>query len=267
MAVIPATMMLGACVIAPLCYQQFPFQERLFMLSFPESIRYLYDKLISGEKFALGRFGDGEWGAIKGAKFSPGNGEWQSDGTDPIFEGARQNLADALRYQHPQYYTAICPCYTEMLQFSRQPSTQVTYANIFVNANYPYYKEHFIKAYRDRDVWLVANRSARLENLPFPIERFFPVDYNAWMVNSALTEQIMQEGAQDKLFLFSAGPFANILAHQLWETNKNNVYLDVGSTLDTWILPNSLNKRDYYMGDTVYARLSCPCDGVRPACH
>jgi hypothetical protein len=265
MAVIPAAMMLGAFVIASLCYQQFLTQECLCMLSFPEAIRHFYEKLSSGKKFALGKFADGEWGAIKGAQFAPANGEWQSDASDPAFKRARQELADALQYQHPDYYTAICPCYTDAIAFSGQPSNNITYANIFVNANYPFYKEHFIKLYQERDIWLVTHKDTNLSNLPFAVERFFPIDYNAWIVNRELPDQILKEKPEDKLFLFAAGSFANILVHKLWRENQSNTYLDVGSTLNPWTCVERL-KRDYYMGDTVYASLVCPCDGVRPTC-
>ena len=238
-------------------------QEHSFMLSFSGAIRYFHDKLASGEKFALGKFADGEWGAIKGVNFAPANGEWQSNTGDPAFELARQELTNALQYKHPQYYTAICPCYTEAIAFSGQPASNITYANIFVNANFPYYKEHFIETYQERSVYLVTHKSVNLSNLPFEVERFFPIDYNAWIVNRELPEQILAEKPKDKLFLFAAGSFANILVHKLWKENQDNTYLDVGSTLNPWTQVERL-KRDYYMGNTVYASLSCPCDGVRP---
>lgn len=236
----------------------------MMMLSFAESIEYFHMKLLAGDRFALGKFADGEWGAIKGVRFAPANGEWLANGEDSAFELARQELTDALQYQHPQYYTAICPCYTEAIAFSGQPTSNITYANIFVNANYPYYKEHFIKLYQERDIWLVTHKNTDLSNLPFSVERFFPIDYNAWIVNKELPEQILAECPKDKVFLFAAGSFANILAHKLWQSNQNNTYLDVGSTLNPWTQVERL-KRDYYMGDTVYASLSCPCDGIRPA--
>ena len=233
------------------------------MLSFSEAIEYFHHKLERGDKFALGKFADGEWGAIKGTRFAPANGEWQANGGDPAFVLARQELINALRYQHPDYYTAICPCYTEAIAFSGQPATNITYANIFVNANYPYYKEHFIKLYQKRKVWLVTHKDTQLDCLPFPVERFFPIDYNAWIANRTLPEEILAEEPEGKLFLFAAGSFANILVHKLWEKNKNNCYLDVGSTLNPWTQVERL-KRDYYMGDTLYASLSCPCDGHCP---
>lgn len=235
------------------------------MLSFRKAIEHFHHKLQQNDKFALGKFADGEWGAIKGVQFAPANGEWQANGDDPAFQTARQELIDALRYQHPEYYTAICPCYTETIQFSGQPDSRITYANIFVNANYPYYKEHFIKLYQERDIWLVTHKDTSLENLPFFVERFFPIDYNAWVVNRDLPEKVLSEAPENKLFLFAAGSFANILVHKLWQANQNNTYLDIGSTLNPWTQVERL-KRDYYMGDTVYSTLSCPCDGIRPAC-
>lgn len=236
------------------------------MLSFADSIDFFRTKLINDERFALGKFADGEWGAIKGVQFAPANGEWEANKNEPAFEIARQELSDALQYKHPQYYTAICPCYTEAIAFSGQPESNITYANIFVNANYPYYKEHFVKLYQERDIWLVTHKNTDLSNLPFSVERFFPIDYNAWIVNKELPEQILAEKPKGKLFLFAAGSFANILVHKLWQANQDNTYLDIGSTLNPWTQVERL-KRDYYMGDTVYASLSCPCDGVKPSCN
>ena len=233
------------------------------MKDFQQEIKAFHAKLLSNEKFALGKFADGEWGAIKGVCFEPANGEWAANKGGAQYERARQELADALQYKHPQYYTAICPCYTDAIAFSGQPESNITYANIFVNANFPYYKDHFIKLYQERDIWLVTHKNSVLENLPFPIERFIPIDYNAWIVNRELPEQILAEEPRDKLFLFAAGSFANILVHKLWKENQHNTYLDVGSTLNPWTQIERL-KRDYYMGNTVYANLACPCDGVRP---
>lgn len=234
--------------------------------SFQDAIRHFHSKLVRDEKFALGKFADGEWGAIKGVQFSPANGEWHANGKDPAFALARQELIDALQYRHSEYYTAICPCYTEAINFSGQPASNITYANIFVNANYPYYKEHFIKLYQERDIWLVTHKNTDLSGLPFSVERFFPIDYNAWIVNRDLPSVILDEKPKGKLFLFAAGSFANILVHKLWSKNQDNTYLDIGSTLNPWTQVERL-KRDYYMGNTVYSRLSCPCDGVRPSCN
>ena len=46
------------------------------MRDYKEEIEFFYNKLVNREKFALGKFADGEWGAIKGTQFLPANGEW-----------------------------------------------------------------------------------------------------------------------------------------------------------------------------------------------
>lgn len=228
------------------------------MKDYRKEIEVFYNKLVNNEKFALGKFADGEWGAIKGTSFFPANGEWQANGNDPVFERARLELAESIQYKHPDYYVAICPCYKEAIEFSGQDEKNITYANIFVNSNYQFYKENYIPLYKERDIHLVTHRNTNLEDLPFKVEKFYPIDYNAWIVNRDLPYQILEQDPKEKLFLFAAGSFANILAHKLWDNNKNNTYLDVGSTLNIWTKVERL-KRDYYMGNQELENLCCPC--------
>jgi hypothetical protein len=228
------------------------------MKDYKEEIKFFYNKLKTNEKFALGKFADGEWGAIKGDSFFPANGEWQANGENPLFELARQELIESIKYKHPEYYVAICPCYKDAIEFSEQNEKNITYANIFVNSNYSYYNEKYIPLYSEMDIHLVTHRNTNLGNLPFKVEKFYPIDYNAWINNRDLPDKILQENPKDKLFLFAAGSFANILSHKLWNKNKNNIYLDIGSTLNIWTKMELL-KRDYYMGNQELENLCCPC--------
>lgn len=228
------------------------------MKDYKKEIEFFYNKLKNNEKFALGKFADGEWGAIAGQHFFPANGEWEANGNHPLFEIARQELIESIQYKDEDYYVAICPCYKDAIKFSGQKESQITYANIFVNSNYQFYKENYIPLYNERDIHLVTHHNTDLSNLPFKVEKFYPIDYNAWIVNRDLPDQILQENLSDKLFLFAAGSFANILSHKLWKSNKNNTYLDIGSTLNIWTKVEIL-KRGYYMGDSELANLICPC--------
>lgn len=228
------------------------------MKDYKKEIEFFHKKLLNGEKFALGKFADGEWGAIKGTQFFPANGEWAANGDHPLYEIARKELEDALKYQDPNYYVAICPCYKEAIEFSGQNDSQITYANIFVNSNYEYYKKNYIDLYKERDIHLVTHKNTNLNNLPFKVEKFYPIEYDAWVLNRDLPEQILEQDLSGKLFLFAAGAFANILVHKLWDKNKNNTYLDVGSTLNPWTQIERL-KRDYYMGNKELECLVCPC--------
>jgi len=65
-----------------------------------------------------------------------------------------------------------------------------------------------------------------------------------------LKKYITDNNIRDYVFLISAGPFANILVHQLHNFNKNNTYLDIGSTIDGYLkLP--LTRRYLKGGDTL----------------
>lgn len=228
------------------------------MKDYRKEIEFFYNKLVNNEKFALGKFADGEWGAIKGTQFLPANGEWAANGDHPLYKIVRKELEDSLRYQDPNYYVAICPCYKDTIIFSEQPESNITYANIFVNSNYEFYKTKYIELYKERDIHLITHKDTNLDNLPFKVEKFYPIEYNAWVINRDLPERILDQNLKDKLFLFAAGSFANILAYKLWVRNKNNTYLDVGSTLNPWTQIEKL-KRDYYMGNKELECLVCPC--------
>jgi hypothetical protein len=233
------------------------------MKDFKKEIEFFYNKILNNEKFALGKFADGEWGAIKGTQFLPANGEWAANGNHPAYEIARKELSDALKYKHPDYYVAICPCYKETIEYSGQSETNITYANIFVNSNYEFYKKNYINLYKERDVHLVTHKDTNLDNLPFKVEKFYPIEYNAWILNRDLPDIILDQNPKDKLFLFAAGSFANILSHKLWDKNKDNIYLDVGSTLNPWTRIERL-QRDYYMGNEELEKLVCPCPNYQP---
>lgn len=225
---------------------------------YKKEIEFFYNKLVNREKFSLGKFADGEWGAIKGTHFFPANGEWESNPNNPLYEIARKELEDSIKYKHPDYYVAICPCYKDAIKFSGQLESNITYANIFVNSNYEYYKTKYIEIYKEYDIHLVTHKNTNIDDLPFKVEKFYPIDYNAWIVNRNLVKEILDQDLKNKLFLFAAGSFANILAHKLWDSNKKNTYLDVGSTLNIWTQVERL-KRDYYMGNKELQSLICPC--------
>ena len=228
------------------------------MKDYEKEINFFYKKIVKNEKCALGKFADGEWAAIKGDTIPAANGEWITNGNDSIFNIVRKELSDSLTYRHPDYYVAICPCYKDTIEYSKQPYSNITYANIFVNSNYEFYKKHYISLYKERDIHLVTHKNANLDNLPFKVEKFYPIEYNAWILNRDLPEIILEQNCKDKLFLFAAGSFANILVHKLWKNNKNNTYLDVGSTLNPWTNIEKL-QREYYMGNQELEKLICPC--------
>jgi hypothetical protein len=229
------------------------------MKNFKNEIEVLFERLKNRAPFSFSKFADGEWLMMRDMPVN--NGEFNYTKDDKFY---RQKLTESFQYKDNDYYVGVsCPCCTgsdhrDMVDYSGQDDNNLTFANIFVNANYDFYCENFIDEYKKWAVYLVANKNAKIENLPFKIEKFYPVENTAWRENYELIEEIKKENTIGKLFLFACGPFGNMLSHQLWETNKNNTYLDIGSTLNPWLQSEGF-KRDYYVKNenSIYSNRIC----------
>lgn len=218
------------------------------MKNFESEIYRVFDLFKKGSPFSFSKYADGEWAVINDINLN--NREFEKTSLTPSF--FKNKLIESFKYKDPNYYVGVsCPCCQggesqKMIDFSGQDYDHLTFANIFVNSNYKIYKETFIKEYKNHDIHLIANEKSKIDNLPFKIEEFYPIGFSAWVNNYKLIEEIKQKNLTNKLFLFCAGPFGNLLAHQLHEANKNNIYLDIGSTLNPWLQSEGF-KRDYYI--------------------
>jgi hypothetical protein len=227
------------------------------MKDFEQEIYRIFDLFKKGSPFAFSKFADGEWAAILNESLN--NGEFENNHNIPDIY--RQKLLEALQFKDKDYYIGTCcPCCNgdraqKMRELSGQDEDHMTFANVFVNTNYKIYKETFLKEYSNYDVHLIANEKSQISNLPFKIEKFYPVGFSAWVNNYNLIEEILNENYSNKLFLFCCGPFGNILSHQLHLNNKNNIYLDIGSTLNPWLQSEGF-KRDYYC-DGYFSNRTC----------
>lgn len=217
------------------------------MKDFTQEIYNLFNRFKKGYPFSFSKYADGEWAIITDDYLN--NLEFEYQKNTPIL--FKQKLIESIKYKDSNYFIGTCcPCCNgeralKMREFSAQNESNMTFANIFVNSNYSIYKETFLKEYANHNVHLVANEKSKIENLPFKIEKFYPIGFSAWTNNYNLIEDIKQNNLSNKLFLFCAGPFGNLLAHQLYLANKNNIYLDIGSTLNPWLQSEGF-KRDYY---------------------
>lgn len=232
------------------------------MKLFREEIQRFFNKLARREPFAFSKYADGEWMAINRHHGSPGNGEWEINDHSEL---SSRLLTDSFVFKDPGYYVGIsCPCcqginHYLMKHASKQDDEHLTFANLFVNANYQYFLDNFIEEFTNHSVVLVANNNcySQIKNLPFNVNQFFGVSYNAWINDLSLIDIMKNINYQNQLILFSCGPLGNILAHQLWAHNKNNIYLDVGSTVDRWLNNDVKNKRWYATGVVGYADRVC----------
>jgi len=224
---------------------------------FREDLRSLLDKLKSGDNFAFSKYADGELHVLINKPVN--NGEFWFIPEE--HQQHRQELIDSFKFQHDLYYVGIsCPCciggfpvHNWMKQQSGQKNDHLTWANLFVNANYNYYIRHMVPEYCKRSVVLISNSDSNLEKLPFDIQRHFMIGKNAWVDNHNLINEIKayieNDNVENTLFLFCAGPFGNLLVHQLFEFNQENTYIDIGSTLNPLLLGESGLNRGYLRGN------------------
>ena len=218
-----------------------------FTNNFNTDIKFLFNKLKNKEHFAFSKYADGEYKVLRN-EYITNCDNWTFD--PKIHQLEYKYLLDSYHYNHPDYYVGIsCPCCQPLshIEWMRNNvgSQNITWANLFVNGNYDYFTNHLIPEFNkwEGEVILIANEQGLDKNLPFKVDNYLPIQIGSWF-NPVLEHiiELLKDKAQkqdNQLFLFSAGPLGNILAHQLHKVNKNNTYLDIGSTINPWIVGNN----------------------------
>lgn len=217
--------------------------------NFREDIEFIFNRLQRKEKFSFSKYADGEFSILANHTITNiDNWTFNPDQHKEI----RNELIRSLTYKDENYYVGVsCKCCQPSLivDWMREQSGQdvLTWANLFVNSNYPYYKENFIPEYKNHDVILFAREDSTIHKLPFSIDQHVPITSQAFVDNFDMVENFPIEQYNNKLFLFCAGPLGNMLVAKFWEKNKNNIYLDIGSTLNGYL--TEANRR-YLKGES-----------------
>jgi hypothetical protein len=208
--------------------------------TFNGDIRVIYNALVNGEKFSFSKYADGEFAILINKKITNCD-NWTFD--PDLHQKHRGELVNSFKYSEDGYYVGIsCPCCvgetdTKWMRDNVGVKPEnLTWANIFVNGNYNFFKEYFIPEFKNHKVIIVANKNANISNLPFIVEEHIKISGTAWRDNFDLVNELPNKDYNDKLFLFCAGPLGNMLAARMWEKNKNNTYIDIGSTLNTYLV-------------------------------
>ena len=167
-----------------------------------------------------------------------------------------QDLKDLLRYpkqlnnlRSPFYYGIydvknICPFHELLVMINQHPKF-LTYANLFVNSNYPatkVFQKSLIADEHKRIILIINNRttSTKLAELNKWAEEIlqYPDNGPVMWQNSELRKQaiekilLLAKRYKNRLFAFAVGPLSKVLIHYAWIQNPYNRYIDFGSTLD-----------------------------------
>ena len=216
------------------------------MFSIGENKKYeddffiLYNRLKNREHFSFSKYADGEMAILVDQEITNCDG-WTYLPQEHSFY--REKMIESFQYEDDNYFVGIgCPCcmgnerFEWMRDNSYQKDSKLTWANIFVNSNHQLYLDNMLPLYSEYDVILVATNRADIDKLPFKVKKFYGIGPLAWKDDYHLIDDIKKyidsENIKNSLFLFCAGPLGNMMSHQLWEHNKENTYIDIGSTLD-----------------------------------
>lgn len=230
----------------------------------------ILEKIESGTYFGLIRPSDGEHTILKGTTLTNVDG-WTFNGGSIL----QEHLMDAIQIVNPNLYIGI-PCntcnkpwnctdqiYNDFINWN-VPLEQRTYANIFGNSNWLRFSE-FMKSY-SKGFFLITSGTSPSE---LPIKERFIIDsklVNQWDTRGiSETERLKRFIAdkKDQLICFSAGPLSKYWIPLCMSINPNNIYLDVGASLD--IFTKGTTNRFYTNPESSFSSESCRFkDSIKP---
>ena len=224
--------------------------------NFKKDFWMLQKKLRDEENFAFSRYSDGEMiimqnkhlklatesTTVDGARAGIGYDKTDHKEYDPSKHGwFYHKLMEAYRHTDKNYFVGIsCPCCvgkknSDWMKSMRDEETS-TWANLFVNSNYPLFLDMVVPLLKSKQVVIVCNEGSDLSGLPFKVKKDFRIGSNAMINDIGLVDEmkewITKEGVTDHVFLFAAASLSNILIYEGWKNFPENTYIDVGTTLN-----------------------------------
>ena len=222
---------------------------RQHFVKFTEMVR-------NNEHFAFSRFSDGELWILQNKELKLSDdviqvGEQKNPGIykpadhkhyNPIEHTQfRDKLIEAYQYKQSNYYKGIsCKCCVGEENFKWQldlhggDDDSLTWANLWVNGNYPLFITHTLPILYSKDCVFVGHKDADISKLPFVVKDF-RVGYNAFINDydkiETIRQWIKENNITNHVFLFSASTFTNLAVYELFRDFPNNSYIDIGTCL------------------------------------
>ena len=214
--------------------------------------------------FALIRPSDGEYSVIKGQTLTncdkwtfQAGGQLQTDLTDAV-----QTDVSGLYVGIPcntcnKSWNCTQPIYDEYRALVK--TQNITYANIFMNANWP----AFVNMLKEdtRPLYVVTSGSLGTTDLSIRGRHIIdPFLVNKWDQEGVKeTEKILDfvKSKNNALICFSAGPLSKVWIPKCWALNPTNTYLDVGAALDPFTKGPEIKSRFYTDRGHAFAKEAC----------
>jgi len=201
---------------------------------------------------------------MKGEKLNVQNDKWHWNSTNTKF---RDSLIESSSICINKNNFIGLPCKNwidiskSLLSFSNCYSAKyMSYATLFINKNYKLFKDWIISFLNISNKWkiiLVANSDIH-KDISWAY-KFFPVPDHLienWDIFSiSLLDKLSYQAKKNNLIFFiSAGPAANIIISHLIKINKNNIYIDFGSSIE--FITKGYTTRPYAK-NSIYSNQSC----------
>ena len=191
---------------------------------------------------SLIRFGDGENLIMKGNHLKVVLDKWHWHSKNKNFQKSLIE-SSSICVNNNNFIGIPCKNWFKIsesiLSFSNCTNSKyMTYATVFINKNYIFFKDwilRFINSPNRRKIILVANSFIN-KSISWA-EKYFPVPDHLvenWDTDgeSLLSKLSEQAKINNQIFFISAGPAANIIVSKLSKINKNNSYIDFGSSIE-----------------------------------
>ena len=237
---------------------------------FRKEIQKFEEKLKFGESFAFSRYSDGEMFILQRKELLHDNqkiiiGDLEIPHVYPEenhkhyipseHEVQAKLLEDSFLFEKKNYYKGIISSnvvaegneeqYKFQFEMLNKTKTEVdndeyfTFADLFVNGNYPYFLEHLLPYFFNYDTSIVCSEKANVDGLPFKVKKSFRVGQNCFVKQQDLFEEIKtyieSNNISNNLFLFAASSLSEVLIQRLFEFNDTNTYLDIGTCLNIFM--------------------------------
>ena len=224
--------------------------------------------IIESDSLAFARAADGEANILQNHTIGNKDGWLYKKDKNLIF---RADLRKSLLCTDTNYiYGISCTCCDEknhkyLLNNLKTDLNHLTFSNLWVNSNFQLFHSHFFKTLlkSKKHIVICTNKKAMINNLEkfIPIKDFIQIPGNCviyWEKHKEYIKGLLDLKActySNTIFLFAAGPLTEILIYEMWQVNQNNIFLDIGSTLDP-ILFNR-KSRNYHLEDDEFANKTC----------
>ena len=218
------------------------------------------EKIKTLNSFAISRYADGEASVLKNLTVGNKDGWLYKKDKNLIF---RSDLRKSLTCTDKNFVYGISSRnideknYLFLRKFIQQGLKYITFSDIWVNANYNMFNELFLATLNEtkKEIAVITNPKANIKKLKefINVKDFIPIKGNCvqyWEKNKDHLKALLDLKAslnEEIIFLIASGPLSNILIYEMWRSNRNNIYLDIGSTLDPIIF--NRQSRGYHMPD------------------